>query len=468
MEGSPCPTNSAYDYAYAKTSKLAIRLLISRAGMRCDEISTGYLGENTSRNQQQSPSDEFGSSAFYTDKDYENAENTCVKNSSSYQGANVERLQVDCGASPLSYENFPGSSSGHFSEKRIDPQEYVEMGKRRGVQFAVSEDKYSRNALPKEKEGSGNSFLLEIEKFRSCTISPDEHHENISAKNSSSNEGENDESLKLDCKACGFSYENSSSGSSGHFSAERTDPEEYVEMGKRRGVQLADSEDNYGRNGLSKEEKGPGNLILVETGKLRSSASYPDKHCKNISAKNNLSNEGENDGRLRLDCRACGLSYENVSGSSTSHSSAERTDPEEYVEMGKTRGVQCADSEDKYGRNALPKEKEGPGNPFLVEIEKFRSSTIFPDKHNENLSAKNNSSNEGENDERLRLDCRAGGLPYENLPGSSTSHFSAERIDPEEYVEMGKRRSVELADSRGQPGDHGFPGPTLKKRVLTI
>ena len=42
MEGSPCPTNSAYDYAYAKTSKLAIRLLISRAGMRCDEISTGY------------------------------------------------------------------------------------------------------------------------------------------------------------------------------------------------------------------------------------------------------------------------------------------------------------------------------------------------------------------------------------------------------------------------------------------
>ena len=363
MEGSPCPTNSAYDYAYAKTSKLAIRLLISRAGMRCDEISTGYLGENTSRNQQQSPSDEFGSSAFYTDKDYENAQNTCVKNSSSYQEGNVERLQVDCGASPLSYENFPSSSSGHFSEERIDPEEYVEMGKRRGVQFAVNEDKYSRNALPKEKEGSGNPFLLEIEKFRSCTISPDEDHENISAKNSSSNEGENDERLKLDCKACGFSYENSSSSSSGHFSADRTDTEEYVEMGK-------------------------------------------------------------------------------------------------------TRGVQFADSEDKYGRNALPKEKEGPGNPFVVEIEKFRSSTISPDKHNENLSAKNNSSNEGENDERLRLDCRACGLPYENLPGSSTSHFSAERIDPEEYVEMGKRRSVELADSRGQPGDHGFPGPTLKKRVL--
>ena len=365
MEGSSCPTNNAYDYAYAKTSKVAIRLLISRAGMRCDEISTGYLGENTSRNQQQSPSDEFRSSAIYTDKDYENAENTCVKNSSSYQGANVERLQVDCGASPLSYENFPGSSSGHFSEERIDPEEYVEMGKRRGVQFSVSEDKYSRNALPKEKEGSGNPFLLEIEKFRSCTISPDEHHENISAKNSSSNEGENDERLKLDCKACSFSYENFSGSSSGHFSAERTDPEEYVEMGKRRGVQFADSEDNYGRNGLSKEEKGPGNPVLVETGKLRSSASYPDKHCKNISAKNNLSNEGENDKLLRLDCRACGLSYENLPNSS--HFSAERTGPEESVEMGKRGSAQLADSRDQSGLHGFPAiEEEGPEYLMLI------------------------------------------------------------------------------------------------------
>ena len=359
MEGSPFPTDSAYDYAYAKTSKLAIRLLISRAGMRCDEISTGYLGENTSRNQQQSPSDEFRSSVIYTDKDYENSENTCVKNSSSHQGANIEPLQVDCGASPLSYENFLGSNSGHFSEEGVDLEEYVEMGKTRGVQFAVSEDKYSRNALPKEKEGSGNPFLLEIEKFRSCTISPDEHHENISAKNSSSNEGENDERLKLDCKACGFSYENFSGSSSGHFSTERTDPEEYVEMRKRSGVQFADSEDNYGRNGLSKEEKGPGNRVLVETEKLGSSASYPDKHCKNISAKNNLSNEGENDKLLRLDCRASNFSYENLPNSS--HFSAERTGPEESVEMGKRGSAQLADSRDQSGPHGFPAiEEEGP------------------------------------------------------------------------------------------------------------
>ena len=51
MEGSPCPS-SAYDYAYAKTSKLTERLLISRVGMRCDEISTGNLGDTASRNQQ--------------------------------------------------------------------------------------------------------------------------------------------------------------------------------------------------------------------------------------------------------------------------------------------------------------------------------------------------------------------------------------------------------------------------------
>ena len=209
--------------------------------MKCDEISTGYFGEDTSRNQQQSPSDEFRSSVIYTDKDYENAEDSFVKNSLSYQGANDERLQVDCGASALSYENFPGSSSGHFSEERNDPEEYVEMGKTRGVQFADSEDKCGRNALPKEKEGPGNPFVVEIEKFRSSTISPDKHYENLSAKNNSSNEGENDERLRLDCRACGLPHENLPGSSTSHFPAERTDPEEYVEMGKRRSVELADS-----------------------------------------------------------------------------------------------------------------------------------------------------------------------------------------------------------------------------------
>ena len=160
------------------------------------------------------------------------------------------------------------------------------MGNTRGVQFADSEDEYGRTALPKEKEGPGNPFLVEIEKFTSPTISPDKHNENISVKNSSSKEGENDKRLKLDCKACGFSYENSSGSSSGHFSEERTDPEEYVEMGKRRSVRFSDSEDKNGRNGLSKEEEeeGPGNLLLMETEKPRSSASSRDKRDENISA----------------------------------------------------------------------------------------------------------------------------------------------------------------------------------------
>ena len=58
-------------------------------------------------------------------------------------------------------------------------------------------------------------------------------------------------------------------------------------MGKRRGMQFADSEDKNGHNadsedknghnGLYKEEEeGPGNLVLVETEKLRSSANSPD------------------------------------------------------------------------------------------------------------------------------------------------------------------------------------------------
>ena len=251
MEGSPC-SSSAYDYAYAKTSKLTKRILVSRVGMKCDKISTGYFGENRSRNQQQSPSDEFRSSAIYTDKDYKNAEDTCVKNSLSYQRANDERLLVDCGASALSYENFPGSSSGHFAEERTDPEKYVEMGKRRGVRFANSEDKNGRNGLSKEEEeGPGNLVLVETGKLRSSASSPDKHYENISAKNNSSNEGENDGRLRLDCRACGLSYENLPGSRTSHFSAERTNPEEYVEMGKRRSVQLADSRGQPGLHGFS-------------------------------------------------------------------------------------------------------------------------------------------------------------------------------------------------------------------------
>ena len=248
-EGSPC-SSSAYDYAYAKTSKLTRRILVSRAGMKCDKISTRHFGENTSRNQQQSPSDEFRS-AIYTDKDYKNAEDTCVKNSLSYQRANDERLQVDCGASALSYENFSGSSSGHFSAERTDPEEYVEMGKRRGVRFADSEDKNGRNGLSKEEEdGPGNLVLVETGKLRSSAISPDKHYENISAKNNSSNEGENEESLRLDCRAYGLSYENLPGSRTSYFSAERTNPEEYVEMGKRRSMQLADSRGQPGLHGF--------------------------------------------------------------------------------------------------------------------------------------------------------------------------------------------------------------------------
>ena len=112
--------------------------------------------------------------------------------------------------------------------------------------------------------------------------------------------------------------------------------------------------------------------------------------------------------------------------------------------MGKTRVVQFADSEDEFGRNALTKEEEGPGNPFLVKIEKYTSSTISPDKHNENISAKNSSSYEGENDERLKLDCKASAFSYENFSGSSSGHFSAEKTDPESMLKWEKEEACDL------------------------
>ena len=220
MEGAPC-SERTYDYPYANP-------LISRStrtGCVPADASLGSLGDDASANQQSLPSVEVRSPAIYVDKNYED------------------------------------------TNRRTDPEEYVEMGKRRDVEFADSADKYGRNGLSKEEEGPGNLVLVETGKFRSSAISPDKHYENISAKNKSSDEGENDERLRLNGRACGLSYENLPRSSTSHFSVERTDPEEYVEMGKRSAVQLAYSRHQSGLHGFPDiEEEGPEYLMIIGSG----------------------------------------------------------------------------------------------------------------------------------------------------------------------------------------------------------
>ncbi|XP_073229588.1 uncharacterized protein [Porites lutea] len=46
---------------------------------------------------------------------------------------------------------------------------------------------------------------------------------------------------------------------------------------------------------------------------------------------------------------------------------------------------------------------------------------------------------------------------YENLSGENEGHLSGRRTDPEEYVEMGERRSVLVSDYADQSGCSGFP-----------
>ena len=194
MEGASC-SERTYDYNYANPVEITPPSLISRS------TRTGCVPADASANQQSPPSVEVRSPAIYIDKNYED------------------------------------------TNRRADPDEYVEMRKRRGVEFADNADKYGRNGLSKEEEGPGYLVLVETGKFRSSAVSPDKNYENISAKNKSTDEGESDERLRLDGRACGLSYENLPCSSTSHFSVERTDPEEYVEMGKRRSVQLAYSRD---------------------------------------------------------------------------------------------------------------------------------------------------------------------------------------------------------------------------------
>ena len=216
MEGASC-SERTYDYAYANP-------LISRStrtGCVPADASLGCIGDDASANRQSPPSVEVGSPAIYIDKNYEDM------------------------------------------NRRTDPEGYVEMGKRRGVEFADSADEYCSNGLSKEEEGPGNLVLVETGRFRSSAISPDKHYENISAKNQSSDEGENDEHLRLNGRAHGLSYENLPSSSTSHFSVERTDPKEYVEM-SRGSVQLAYSRDQSGLHGFPAiEEEGPEYLMLI-------------------------------------------------------------------------------------------------------------------------------------------------------------------------------------------------------------
>lgn len=46
---------------------------------------------------------------------------------------------------------------------------------------------------------------------------------------------------------------------------------------------------------------------------------------------------------------------------------------------------------------------------------------------------------------------------YENLSGENEGHLSGRRTDPEEYVEMGERRSVLVSDYADQSSCSGFP-----------
>ena len=219
MEGASC-SERTYDYAYANP-------LISRStrtGCVPADASLGCLGDDASANRQSPPSVEVGSPANYVDKNYEDM------------------------------------------NRRTDPEEYVEMGKRRGVEFADSADEYCRNCLSKEEEGPGNVVLVETGRFTSSAISPDKHYENTSAKKKSSDEGENDERLRLNGRARGLSYKNLTRSSKSHFSVERTDPEEYVEMGKGS-VQLAYIRDQSGLHGFPDiEEEGPEYLMRIGSG----------------------------------------------------------------------------------------------------------------------------------------------------------------------------------------------------------
>ena len=113
MERASC-SERTYDYAYANP-------LISRSTRTGPaDASLGCLGDDASANRQSPPSVEVGSPAIYIDKNYEDM------------------------------------------NRRPDPEGYVEMGKRRGVEFADSAMNIVAMAYPKKKKALEIWFLSKL------------------------------------------------------------------------------------------------------------------------------------------------------------------------------------------------------------------------------------------------------------------------------------------------------------------
>lgn len=168
MEGAP-PPERIYEYDYTEPLEPYTLSRISHGDteqvivqVSIGDLNDVTLNEHQLQQQQRQPFDQVITFLANTAENYEDIENMNIKN-----GLPTEGNDVGHGASEYksqsaeSYENLSGEIKGHLSGRRTDPEEYVEMGKRRSVLVSDYADQSSCNGFPNIDEEGPEYYVLE-------------------------------------------------------------------------------------------------------------------------------------------------------------------------------------------------------------------------------------------------------------------------------------------------------------------
>ena len=164
MEGIPMPQSTAeYDYADPIELNRFFRISRSESKQTTVEISIGDLGEAASNQQIQQKQQRQDNCVRVQDSvSYENVENSDMGENLSVASTSDNGLKADGLSSVTSYEDLPEDCLGDLpGEPCLDPEEYVEMGKRRSVLIVEDSGPSRCHGFDKIEEEDPEYYVLE-------------------------------------------------------------------------------------------------------------------------------------------------------------------------------------------------------------------------------------------------------------------------------------------------------------------
>ena len=159
MEGIPMPQSTAeYDYADPIELNKFFRISRSESKQTTVEISIGDLGEAASNQQiQQQQQRQENCVRVQNSVPYENVENSDMGENFSVAITSDNGLKT-----ATSYEDLPEGCLGDLpGETCLDPEEYVEMGKRRSVLIVADSGPSGCHGFDKIEEEDPEYYVLE-------------------------------------------------------------------------------------------------------------------------------------------------------------------------------------------------------------------------------------------------------------------------------------------------------------------